>query len=419
MFCKLPVKKKNTKPFQVTYHSAADIRPTPQEGVLEERWLHQLFLITHLPANWSAWRLFGGVLSLTSLVWLMWRPFGAVAQRLAALYHIFTLLDWLLLWWLPKSGRSFGPIGAQLFVLNTPRLGAAAISAMISRLNLTLGKLTFIILQLVGTLGYFWGAVVEPFNLTLTRLPLFTPKIPPKGRRIRLLHISDLHVERLTRREADLLAQIDYIRPDMIVITGDYLNLSYVNEPVARAEVRRLLGQLSAPYGVYAILGSPPADPRATTPSLFDGTNIRLLRDEVAVLEFVDGQKVSLIGLDCEHDLAADFLVFQKLHNLSPADSVRILLYHSPELMPQVQNYPLELYLCGHTHGGQVRLPGYGALLTSSSLGKQYEMGLYHEQDTMMYISRGIGLEGLSAPRLRFLCHPEIILFTLLPEEHA
>jgi predicted MPP superfamily phosphohydrolase len=98
---------------------------------------------------------------------------------------------------------------------------------------------------------------------------------------------------------------------------------------------------------------------------------------------------------------------------LAPVNSAKILLYHSPELMPLVQQYPVDLYLCGHTHGGQVRIPGYGAILTSSSTGKQYEMGPYTEQNTTLYISRGIGLEGLSAPRMRLFCRPEIILFTL------
>jgi hypothetical protein len=81
--------------------------------------------------------------------------------------------------------------------------------------------------------------------------------------------------------------------------------------------------------------------------------------------------------------------------------------------MPLVQQYPVDLYLCGHTHGGQVRMPWYGAVLTSSSLGKRYEMGEYVEQNTRLYISRGIGLEGLSAPRLRLLCPPEIVLWEL------
>jgi predicted MPP superfamily phosphohydrolase len=126
-----------------------------------------------------------------------------------------------------------------------------------------------------------------------------------------------------------------------------------------------------------------------------------------------DGRNLSLLGMDCEHDLDIDADAFKKLIKLAPADSMRVLLYHSPELMPVVQQYFVDLYLCGHTHGGQVRMPFYGAILTSSALGKQYEMGPYVENDTTLYISRGIGLEGMSAPRMRLLCPPEIILFTL------
>ena len=177
--------------------------------------------------------------------------------------------------------------------------------------------------------------------------------------------------------------------------------------------MRQVLAELAAPFGVYATLGSPPVDPRETTPSLFDGLNIRLLRDEVAVLNFPDGRTLSLLGMDCDHDLEVDAQTFREMIKLAPPDSMRVLLYHSPELMPVVRDYPVDLYLCGHTHGGQVRLPLFGAVLTSSALGKRYEMGPYVEQGTTLYISRGIGLEGLSAPRLRLLCPPEIILFTL------
>ena len=97
----------------------------------------------------------------------------------------------------------------------------------------------------------------------------------------------------------------------------------------------------------------------------------------------------------------------------SPNTGPRILLYHAPDLMVEASQHEVDLYLCGHTHGGQVRLPGYGAILTSSQLGKRYEMGLYRSGRTQMYVSRGVGLEGLSAPRVRFLAPPEITLVTM------
>lgn len=424
------LKEQTQPPFTVTFLSPAEPRIPPAADILEDRWLHQVFLITHLPATWPAWKLAAGLLLAALGVWLVWLPLGVTAALLAAtLYLIFALGDWLLLWWLPQSGRSFGPVGPQLYLKTAPRLGVAvglAVIALIATawcdpLSLSLCRLVtlpalfgvFALLQLAGTAVYLWGTLREPFALTTSQRPITSPGLPSDAPPLRLLHLSDLHVERLTRREAKLLELIEQARPDIIVITGDFLNLSYVDEPTARAEVRKLLGKIQAPYGVYATLGSPPVDKRATTPSLFEGTAIRLLRDEVAVLTWADGRTLSLIGMDCDHDLEGDARIFENLLKLTPPNSAQILLYHSPELMPTVRNHPVDLYLCGHTHGGQIRAPLYGAILTSSALGKQYEMGPYVEQDTTLYISRGIGLEGLSAPRMRLLCPPEIILFTL------
>ena len=407
-------------PFTVSFHTLNTPRTAPNQDVLENRWLHQLFLLTHKPAEWSAWQLAGGLLLLAGLTGLVWWPLGSLAWAAAALYLAFALADWWLLTWLRRSGRSFGPVGPLLFVVTVPRLAVVVAAALPGWLiSPVTGLAVMALLQLAGLLIYWWGMVKEPFALGLTRLSIPATAWPQHAPALRLLHLSDLHVERLTRREARLLELVSEANPDLIVITGDYLNLSYVNEPTARAEVRQVLAQLHAPYGVYATLGSPPVDPRATTPSLFDGLdNIRLLRDEVAVLRLADGRALSLIGLDCEHELELDAMTLKDLMPLVPGDTLRVLLYHSPELMLAAQQYPIDLYLCGHTHGGQARLPLLGAVITSSALGKRYEMGRYDEQGTTLYISRGIGLEGLSAPRLRLLCPPEMVLVNLNGVEH-
>jgi hypothetical protein len=423
------LKQITKSPFTVTFHTLPGLRVEPRQGILEDRWLHQLFLITHAPATWPAWKLGLGLVVVTFLVWVIAWPLGALAWTVAGVYLLFALADWLLLWWLPASQRSYGPIGPQLYTKTVPRMGVAVLVSLIAlTAQVFCNPATpspchlvtppnlfglFFLLQLAGTVTYVWGMLHEPFALTTTYLSISSPHLPANTPPIRLLHLSDLHVERLTSREIKLLELIDQAQPDLIVITGDFLNLSYVDDPIARAEVRKILMKLNAPYGVYATLGSPPVDRRVTTPSLFEGTAIRLLRDEVAVLNFADGRTLSLIGMDCDHDLAGDTRIFEALFKLAPPDSARVLLYHSPELMPEAQKYPLDLYLCGHTHGGQIRMPLYGAILTSSALGKRYEMGRYVEQDTTLYISRGIGLEGLSAVRMRLLCPPEIILFTL------
>ncbi|MCB0194683.1 MAG: hypothetical protein KDJ65_22215 [Anaerolineae bacterium] len=406
---------KVNSPPKVSYHSSSKTRIPTEVGVLEERWLHKIFLATHIPATWNFWKLGFGLIAVTFIAWRFWRLLKAGAALAASIYFFFSVTDWLLLRWLISSGRSFGPIGPQLLVKNIPRLGAVFVAGLVAWLlgSTGVGLGLLLIFQLFGSAVYWWGMLHEPFALNVTRRDIRPAAWSSTSSPLRLLHLSDLHVERLTRREVHLLETIEQLQADLIVITGDYLNLSYVDDPVARQDVRKILTKLDAPYGVYATLGSPPVDPRNTTPSLFDGTKIRLLRDEVAVIQLADGQKLSLIGMDCEHDLRSDASALENLLEIAPDDSARVLLYHSPELMPIVKNYDIDLYLCGHTHGGQIRMPGYGALLTSSVTGKQYEMGPYTEQNTTLYVSRGIGLEGLSAPRMRLLCPPEIILFTL------
>lgn len=404
--------------YELSIYSAASARIPPQENILEDRFLHKLFLLTHVPASWGWWQLAAVLLAVTMAMWAVWQAIaGSLAEVAAGVYLLFAASDWLLFAWLPRARRSFGPVGPQLLATTAPRLLAVVITASLAWFTgepaLALGGL--ILLQFLGTAVYLWGSLHEPFALSVTGQEIASKRWPPKTPQLRLLHLSDLHVERLTPRELRLLQQVEQARPDVIVITGDYLNLSYVDDPTARADVRSVLEKLSAPLGVYAILGSPPVDPRRTTPSLFENLdNIRLLRDEVAVLSLPDGRKLSLLGLDCEHDLDSDASAFRRLAELAPDDSLRVLLYHSPELMPLVQQYGIELYLCGHTHGGQFRVPGYGAILTSTVTGKRYEMGLYCENGTTLYISRGIGLEGLSAPRMRLLCPPEITLFSLI-----
>lgn len=412
--------KSHIKPFTISGRAISEPRPELDLDVLEQRWLHQVFLLLHRPHRWSRLQLAGSLLLLTVVVGLAWLPAGRpLALAAAGIYLLFALFDWLLLEYLPRSGRSFGPIGPQLLVLSGPRLGLAVLLGLAGLLLPNQPPTTGLLLaalglgQAAGSLIYGWAMLHEVLALAISHVTVRSSSLPAGQPPLRLLHLSDLHVERLTRREERLLELVKETRPDLIVITGDYLNLSYVNEPTARAEVRRLLAKLHAPYGVYATLGSPPVDPRDTTPSLFDDLDIRLLRDEVAVLRWADGRSLSLLGLDCVHDLELDAQRLQQLVNLAPADSARVLLYHSPELMPAAQQHPLDLYLCGHTHGGQVRLPLYGALLTSSALGKRYEMGPYLENDTLLYISRGVGLEGLPAPRMRLLCPPEIVLFTI------
>jgi uncharacterized protein len=101
-----------------------------------------------------------------------------------------------------------------------------------------------------------------------------------------------------------------------------------------------------------------------------------------------------------------------------PADGPAVMICHPPypDAVPERDASRIDLICAGHTHGGQVALPFYGALLTFSKFGKRYERGLYPlDAGGYMYVSRGIGMEGFRMPRVRFCARPEVALIELVP----
>jgi hypothetical protein len=388
--------------------------PEPNLMVLENRWLHKVFVFIssfdQLPKLLN-WLLLLGLIGLHYGLWYRVAP--QLAPPMTAILAWAMGVDLALLWLLPRRRISFGRVPSQFIGLAAPRLGVSAASLLLAPWQPQAALLGMAALQTAGVVVYLWAMLVEPHRLAMTTLHLTTPHLPAGTDPVRLLHLSDLHVERLTGREEKLLALIEAARPDLIVITGDYLNLSYTRDPEAIAQVRSLLSKINAPFGVYATLGSPPVDVADVAPLHFSQSHIRLLRADLLEVDLGPGRRLALLGLDCSHDMAYD------AHRLAALDGRRngrlptVLLYHSPELMPAAQQYEIDLFLCGHTHGGQVRVPGYGAIVTSSVTGKRYEMGRYDENGTTLYVSRGVGLEGMCAPRLRLFCPPEVTLVVL------
>lgn len=341
------------------------------------------------------------------------------APRDTAAISALTLLgafagDWILLAALPRAKRSFGPVQPPL----------AALAALRMLVNVAVGLtptaglapmwagILMVLAQLAGTLFVVRGFWHEPQTLTLTQHTIGTPKLSPSARPMRLLHLADIHMEQITGRDREVVRQAKALAPDAILFSGDFLNLSRVHDPASWADVREFLGELHAPLGFYAVTGSPPVDVPEVVPKLLEGLNVCWLRDERVTLGR-DGCAVDVIGLTCTHVPEMDAPRLAALLDGGPTDRFTVLLYHSPDLAPEAARLGVDLQLSGHTHGGQVRLPFYGALYASSLYGKRFEMGLYEVGEMRLFVSRGIGLEGKGAPRVRFLCPPEIALFEI------
>jgi predicted MPP superfamily phosphohydrolase len=390
----------------------------PNFDVLTEGWLHKVMVLFHRPHTWNKYQVAAVGLLVSGIVSLAWYREAAPTLVVGAfgIHLLFLMLDVLMLVNLPKKELSFGPWQSQLAALTVPRFLVSVILALIlSAFAPRVDLIVLLVVQLIGTAAFYYGAYVEPFKLKLTELLVFTDRLPVGLPAMRILHITDLHIERWTRREDDVLRIVNETKPDMIVISGDYVNLSYNQDAETRELVRELLSQISAPFGVYATLGSPPVDLRENILPIFEGLDVNLMRNGWEVVDFEDGRKLTILGMDCTHHIPTDEARLAHLMSQAPNDLPQLFLYHSPELMPQAAAQGIDLYLCGHTHGGQVRLPIIGPLLTSSQLGRQFVMGHYHLGRTHLYVSRGIGLEGMSAPRVRFMAPPEMTLVIMMP----
>ncbi|MEW6435145.1 MAG: metallophosphoesterase [Myxococcota bacterium] len=251
---------------------------------------------------------------------------------------------------------------------------------------------------LLGAAGVslLYAALIEADWLEVTRLRVETPKLAA-GERLELAVVSDLHVAHDTRALVALRDELTSRPVDLVVFTGDAINRREAVD-LFRATLVSLGGRL----GRAAVKGNHDAI-RWRDVELFSGAATELMSDRPAVL----GDRLALCGAPWgATELVEDCLA------AAPADTVSIFVYHSPDLVEALRHRP-DLYLAGHTHGGQVRLPFVGSLLSVSDFGRRYEAGRYEVNGTTLVVSRGIGFEP-GFPALRFLCRPELIRVELV-----
>lgn len=344
----------------------------------------------------------------------------------------FILIDWGLFTALPVLKISFGPVTLPLLTwiiarsvifavwfetwnffcvfhnnshpIESEKLFFERVIAFIDRKV----SIIFALLQSLLLLLLFYGFYYEPQNLQVTYVDIIAPENFP-AQSLRIVQLSDLHVERKTRLEEEVISQVMILEPDLIVLTGDYLSSSSFRDQQSYSDTREILSQLQAPYGVFAISGN--IDHPYTNQILFKDQNITLLIDAISKIN-IEGDDLYLMGISTmSHQRDAGIL--QQLKTQLPAEAFSILLYHKPNLVNEAAKAGIDLMLVGHTHGGQINLPLYGAIITRSDYDKRYGQGLFRLDQMWMYVSRGIGLEGDLAPRIRLFCPPEIVVIDL------
>jgi predicted MPP superfamily phosphohydrolase len=224
----------------------------------------------------------------------------------------------------------------------------------------------------------------------------------------RIIHLSDIHATGKWYSAYDvLLDAIADSRPDLICITGDFVDDRFNHIP-ALPTIHRLAAGLSAPLGVFGILGN--HDREHFEPRLI-GTNITLLNGQRRIVER-NGSPIELIGLPGAEriHLTPRWLADIRRHPHTPGIP-RIVLSHYPDHLRLIHRLTPDILLAGHTHGGQICLPGGFPLLKHDKLPRRFARGIHHLQNTWLIANRGFGFTGIN---LRLFCPSEVVEIELV-----
>ena len=254
----------------------------------------------------------------------------------------------------------------------------------------------------VNVQAYF----IEPRRLEVRHHAVGTGRGRPA---LRILHISDIQTPSIGSHEEEALVGGLRHAPDLIVLTGDYVQdaMGRRTEAQAAADLRALIRRIgfSAPLGVFATEG----DVGPACAEVFAGTHVRCLTDTSDRVVLRDGRTLGITGLSRGRGRERDPKVLGRILHAAPAADHRIVISHSPDFVAAMP-FRVDLALAGHTHGGQVVIPFFGPPKTAIRLPRRYAGGLNDYRGTPLHVSRGVGMEREFAIPVRFLCPPEVCI---------
>jgi predicted MPP superfamily phosphohydrolase len=254
--------------------------------------------------------------------------------------------------------------------------------------------------------GWRWLEFFPPRNIEWGNVQLSIPSLPAALEGLRIVHLSDLHLRTRWPAAYDgMLARIRQNPPDLLLFTGDFVDDKNNHRP-AMPLVRKMVDGWAAGVGRFAIHGN--HDSYAIGAELAP-TGVQFMDGRRAIAQTPRGGRVELIGLPGRrrHELSRAFLA--RMPAKEPG-TLRIVLSHFPDHLRRTGALDADLFLAGHTHGGQVCLPTGRPILTHDTLPAPWATGIHRVGQTWLVVSRGLGTTGLP---VRAFCAPQVVEMTL------
>lgn len=266
---------------------------------------------------------------------------------------------------------------------------------------------------LVGVGGSIYSTLVEPLWFDVIEVSLAFPRLPRVFSGLRVLQISDIHAgeQFMPGHLGEIVEKVLELKPDIVLITGDFVYSSPLMTDEILEATGTLLSQISASIPVFAVMGN--------HDHWWDVARVREMLQKAGVQELAndfstiekDGSQLHICGVD---DFYERMSKLEPILSRLPESGCAILMAHEPDFADESSTSGrFDLQVSGHSHGGQVVVPFLGPLVLPN-YGRKYPSGLYKIGDMIQYTNRGLGMV---FPYVRFLCRPEITVFTLTSAE--
>ncbi|MCE5243558.1 MAG: CDP-archaeol synthase [Syntrophobacteraceae bacterium] len=253
-------------------------------------------------------------------------------------------------------------------------------------------------------LGVYEKGMQNALKIEERRFSLAFPDLPESFDGYRVLFLSDLHLDGLDGITEAVIAAVKDHPVDLCILGGDFRMETYGPFDKALARLRRIIPHIRAKDGILAVVGNHDCL-EIVEPLRNDGITF-LVNDSMPIRR--DGSQIWFAGVDDPHDYKCHDLG-QAFHGI-PRGAFCILLAHSNEIYREAAAFRPRLYLCGHSHGGQIQVPPFGPLFTHSSAPRKYCEGVWHYNGMTGFTTGGVGVSGVP---VRFNCRGEVSILTL------
>jgi uncharacterized protein len=252
--------------------------------------------------------------------------------------------------------------------------------------------------------GLYSRGLRNAISPVVRKLTLHFADLPRAFDGFQVLQLADLHIDRVDGLTEALIPLLQQLRPDICVMTGDYRFEDDGPCHEVYPRMQAIISSISAKHGIFGILGNHDVSEIAFA---LEDMGVRMLVNEAAEIK-QSNTAIWLAGIDDPFGYECDDL--PGTLSAIPRDTFKILLAHTPELYSDASVRRVQLYLCGHTHAGQIRIPVIGSIRNHADCPRAYAYGHWVHGEMQGYTSAGIGCSTLP---IRFNCPPEVVIIEL------